>query len=90
MNHIEFAFNYSKLVPTEREIIEFLYKITDNIFIGGYSDLMKAMTKPVYNNVSNFRKAIIRLSERNIVLISYKKNRRIDSIQLNPYWEAYI
>lgn len=61
---------YAKLTPLEREIIEFLNKQEELTgfadFKGGYTDLTLAMGKKI-SDVSNVRKTIIRLKDKNLV-----------------------
>ena len=62
--------SYAKLTPLEQEIIEFLNTqeeltgIAD--FRGGFTDLTLAMGKKL-SDVSNIRKAFLRLKSKNIV-----------------------
>lgn len=82
---IEFAFSYAKLKPKEREVIEFLYGYPRKTFEGGYSDLVKAMNLPVYENVSNYRKTILNLTKMRIVEINIPK-----FIKLTADWKERI
>lgn len=65
---------YAKLTPLEREIINFLNTQEELTgfadFRGGYTDLTLAMGKRL-SDVSNVRKAFLRLKSKNLV---YKWN----------------
>ena len=90
---LEFAFKYSRLKPKEREIIEFLYSKKDYIFKGGYSDIVRTLGLSIYKNVSNYRRTILALESKNIVVISKGKTKTIGqviSIGLLPDWENNV
>lgn len=89
---LNFAFKYSKLMSTEREVIEFLYKQKNHIFEGGYSDFVRAMGLPTYQNVSNYRKVILNLQQKNIITITCSENstRKVSVIGLTTNWQNNV
>lgn len=92
-NKIAFAFRYGKLKPKEREIIEFLYSQKDCTFKGGYSDIVRTLGLSTYQNVSNYRRTILTLESKNIVVITKGKTKTVGQIlavALSPDWENNI
>ena len=89
---LEFAFNYAKFKPKEREVIEFLYRQKNHIFEGGYSDFVRAMGLPTYQNVSNYRKVILNLQQKNIITITCSENstRKVAVIGLTTNWQNNV
>jgi len=92
-NKIVFAFRYGKLKSKEREIIEFLYNQKNCTFKGGYSGIVRALGLSTYQNVSNYRRTILTLESKNIVVITKGKTKTVGqilAIALSSDWENNI
>ena len=90
---LEFAFSYAKLKPKEREVIEFLYKQKNQVFLGGYSNLVREMGLPTYENVSNYRKTILALENKGIVAVTKGNvagNGVIVAVSLTSNWQEIV
>lgn len=86
---LKFAMNFRKLGSVDVQIIEYLNslenvgKINEKIFKGSYADLAKAIG---YDDISNLRKAILRLEDNIIIRVERDGQKRNKIIHLNPYW----
>lgn len=89
MDVLKFAMNFRKLGSVDVRIIEYLDsleevgKINEKVFKGSYADLAKAIG---YDDISNLRKAIIRLEDNVIIRVERNGQKRNKVIHLNSYW----